>query len=54
MRSILGLGSDMNPLQQMVQQIAIGTNALEYLVQYRTFSHTIDTAEDIHVWVERP
>jgi hypothetical protein len=38
----------------MVLQVAFRTDALEDAVQDGGFSHAVDAAQDVHVWVKRP
>ena len=44
----------MNPFQQMILQISVGTDTTEYLVEDCTLSHTVDTTKDIHLRIELP
>ena len=54
MGGILWLYRQMNTLEQVVLQVAIGIDAAEHLVQDGRLSHTIDTTEDIHMRVKIP
>ena len=54
MCGVLRLCNDVYTFQQVIDDVTVGVDTPEHLVQDGRFSHTIDAAEHVHVWVERP
>ncbi len=54
MRGIGRLHIDMHPLQQVVDDVAVGVHTLDDFVEDGALTHTVDATQDIHLTVQFP